>query len=154
MVATTSWPSTWGNEMNAVIGLSSAPSKSMRTCLVSEPQMPVMRLVSTAQSSPMRRGSSMSWRNIGVYARWRSRRGASSGGCGGIGSGNSPNTRAFMRSLLRPGCVSRLRHLCDTGEEHVDLVRLERGDVLHVGAVHLEAVALDRVDDRLRDRLG
>src|SRR4051795_3266672 len=96
----------------------------------------------------------MSWRNIGVYARWRSRRGASSGGCGGIESGNSPNTRAFMRSLLRPGCVSRLRHLCDTGEEHVDLVRLERGDVLHVGAVHLEAVALDRVDDRLRDRLG
>src|SRR3954465_2729222 len=151
-VATTSWPSPWGNEMNAVIGLSSAPSKSISTCLVSDPQMPVRRGRMMAQSGPNSFGSSMSMRSIGVLARCFTSRGASSGGAGGIGSGNSPNTRAFTSPLLL-----RLLFAChrdDAFEEHVDLGRLERGDVLHVGAVRLEAMAFDRLDDVRGDGLG
>src|ERR671921_871984 len=64
-VPTTSWPSTWGNEMKAVMGLSSAPSKSMRTCLVSLPQIPVMWVRRTTQSGARGRASGTSWRAIG-----------------------------------------------------------------------------------------
>ena len=81
-VATTSWPSTCGNEMNAVIGESPASSKSMRTCLVSQPQMPVRRVRSTAQPGPAARGRARRAASIGVAARWRTSRGASGGGCG------------------------------------------------------------------------
>ncbi len=74
--ATTSWPSTCGNEMNAVIEKSDAsPSPmSMNTCLVSEPQMPVSRLRSTTQSSPSNVGSGTSCNAIGVVASPCSRR--------------------------------------------------------------------------------
>ena len=85
-VATTSWPSTWGNEMNAVMGESSASSKSMSTCLVSQPQMPVSRVRSTAHAGPRTSGSGTSPNAIGVVARWRTRRGASGGaGAGRVG---------------------------------------------------------------------
>src|SRR5947208_8617758 len=150
-VATTSWPSTCGNEMNAVIGLSSAPSKSISTCLVSDPQMPVRRGRITAQSGPSSFGSGTSIRSIGVLAKCFTSRGASSGGAGGMGFGNSPNTSAFTSHVL---LLFFARHGDDAFEEDVDVSRLEGGDVLHVRAVRLEPVALDGLDDVGGDALG
>ena len=70
-VPTTSCPSTWGKEMKAVMQLSPASPSSapMKTCLASEPQMPVMRVSTTTQSGPNSPGSSTSLRAMGVRAR-------------------------------------------------------------------------------------
>lgn len=90
---TTSCPSTWGKEISAVIELSEAspPSVSMKTCLASEPQMPVILVSSTTQSGPRGRGSSMSVMAMGVSASALTNRLASAAGAD-CGSGRTPNT--------------------------------------------------------------
>ena len=55
--------------MNAVIGESAGPSKSMSTCLTSLPQMPVSRVRRTAHSGPRTAGSGTSCNAMGVTAR-------------------------------------------------------------------------------------
>src|SRR5829696_573289 len=145
-VPTTSWPSTWGKEMNAVIGLSSAPSKSMRTCLVSLPQMPVRWVRSTTQSGASGRASGTSSMAIGVAARLARSDEAPSGSSGGA-PGSTPNTSAFTsRRLLRERGHRG-------GEERVGVVRLELDDAFEVGQVVLEPVALDGGDDAVGHQL-
>ena len=98
---TTSWPSTCGNEMNAVIGLSSASSKSISTCLVSEPQIP---REPRAQHHPVvgpiaRVGDLLELhRRRGQVAQ---EPGASSGGCGRPGSGSQEDERLHGRASDR-----------------------------------------------------
>src|ERR1700730_8516040 len=82
--------------MNAVIDMSDAsPPKSISTCLVSDPQMPVIRVCNTTQSGPMSCGSGISCSAIGVAARFFSSGFASAGGAGTT-SGATPNTSALI----------------------------------------------------------
>ncbi len=58
---TTSWPSTCGIDENSRIGLSPPPSpQSMKTCLASEPQIPVSRGAVITQSGRRNPGSGIS----------------------------------------------------------------------------------------------
>src|SRR3954467_14512439 len=118
--------------MSAVMALSvGSPSpKSMRICLVSDPQMPVMRVCTTAQSGANGRSSSTS----------RSDRGRPPS------SSASPNTSDFTATP-----PSQARH---ASEEVVDLRRLELDDRLHVGQVVLERLALDGGDNALGHGFG
>ena len=94
--------------MNAVIGESAASSKSMRTCLVSLPQMPVRRVRSTAHAGPRTSGSGTSRSAIGVVARWRTRRGASGGAGAGAGSGSvAEDERPQPEDLSMSATVAR-----------------------------------------------
>src|SRR5581483_11948555 len=126
----TSWPSTCGNEMSAVIALSvGSPSpKSMRICLVSDPQMPVMRVRTTAQSGANGCRSSTSSRASGRPPS----------------SSASPNTSDFTTPPSQG---------CHPAEELVDRRGLPLDHALHVGQVVLEGGALDGGDDPLGHRL-
>ncbi|HET6953805.1 MAG TPA: hypothetical protein VFI47_25805 [Acidimicrobiales bacterium] len=88
--ATTSWPGTWGNEHRPLSALSLSPSKSPRTCLASEPQIPVSRGRTTSQSGRRGRASGTSRRAHGVVARLRSRRLSAVPGGGSQWSGRVP----------------------------------------------------------------
>src|ERR1700712_757906 len=128
--------------MKAVMGESAGPSKSMRTCLVSEPQMPVSCVFSTAQSSPRRVGSGTSLSDIGVHARFLISRGASSGGCGGGGSPNSPKTKAFIRAPFL-----FLAHSSGRGDVGVQVGVVPVNDWAHVRCVALKTGVLDRFEN-------
>jgi len=68
--ATTSWPSTVGKVNRLDRGLSVLPSpKSMNTCLASDPQMPVMRVLAVTHPGRVGRGSSRSVSFMGVRPR-------------------------------------------------------------------------------------
>ncbi len=64
--ATTSWPSTCGNESNAVSGLSSAPCRKI--CLVSDPQIPLTSVSHSTQSPAGATGSATSSSRVGATA--------------------------------------------------------------------------------------
>ena len=65
--ATTSCPNTVGNEKYPLRALSPKSSpKSMKTILASDPQMPVRRVLTTAQSSRTIRGCSSSFMTMGT----------------------------------------------------------------------------------------
>ena len=78
--ATTSWPRMVGKVNRFASGLSVLPSpKSMKTCLASEPQIPVIRVLAMTHPGRAGRGSSRSTSFIGVRARPTSRGLESSG---------------------------------------------------------------------------
>ena len=147
--------------MNAVIEKSDASSPmSMKTCLVSEPQIPVRRVRSTTQSGPSSVGSGTSWSAIGVVARpCSSRCSTASRRRGGEGWGepgvDTEDERSHRRGSYRSGAPGHLPHDLD---EHVGIRRLPDDHVVLTAeatrelgrGVVLEAVALDRVDDRSR----
>src|SRR3954463_795620 len=80
--------------MTAVIGESGSPSR--KTCLESDPQMPVMRVLTTTQSSAGSFGSSRSRRPIGVVASFLTSSGVSSGRLLPSVSGSTPKRSPFM----------------------------------------------------------
>ena len=87
--ATTSWPNTVGKEKYPFSALSPKSSpKSMKTILASDPQMPVRRVFTTAQSSRTRPGRSSSFMTIGTRESPTMRSFDSSGGV--QGSGRTP----------------------------------------------------------------
>ncbi len=101
--ATTSCPSTWGNEQNPLMALSLSPPKSSSTCFASEPQMPVNRGRTTTQSGRSGRASGRSRRAQGVAARLRTSGEAPSAPPGGSqGSGSVPKTSALTAAPGRP----------------------------------------------------
>jgi hypothetical protein len=68
---TTSCPSTWGKEINEVIGLSMAPF--MNTCFASLPHTPQRRVRITSQSGAGRAGSGISRSWIGARGPTKAR---------------------------------------------------------------------------------
>jgi len=62
--ATASWPMTWGKLINAVSGLERLPCR--KTCLESDPQIPVTSVLHTTHPGPGGSGSGMSSRRVGA----------------------------------------------------------------------------------------